>query len=72
MTAIRASQVVSALADMASKGKYDNVTPAAARSMDALFNAVADLINVLEEEEAAADAVAVVEEQLADKESDNE
>ena len=48
---VPASQVVIALADMASQGKYDNVTPDAARKMNALFELVATLINNLEEEE---------------------
>lgn len=48
---ITAAQIVVALADMASKGKYDNVTPAAARQMNAIFDAAAALINQLEDAE---------------------
>ena len=45
---VTASQIVIALADMASNGKYDNVTPQQAQNMNALFEAVAQVINQLE------------------------
>ena len=45
---VTASQIVIALADMASNGKYDNVTP---QNMNALFEAVAQVINQLEKAE---------------------
>jgi hypothetical protein len=48
---VGAVEVIIALADMASKGKYDNVTPEAARQMNAIFDATAELINQLEEAE---------------------
>jgi hypothetical protein len=48
---LTASQIVIALADMASKGKYDNVTPQVAKQMDQLFQLVAELINQMEEQE---------------------
>jgi hypothetical protein len=51
-TKLRPSQVVSALADMASQGRYDNVTPQGARNMNAVFELVASLINKLEADEA--------------------
>ena len=41
------SQIVVALANIASKGKYE-VTPEGARIMNATFEKVADLINRLE------------------------
>ncbi len=44
------SQVVIALANMASKGKYE-VTPDGARAMNDLFERVAALVNELEAEE---------------------
>lgn len=50
--AVKASAIVIALADMASKGKYDNVTIQAARGFNQLFELVAELINTLEAEEA--------------------
>ncbi len=45
------SEVIIALADMASRGKYDNVTPVMAKQWDRLFVLVAELINKLEEQE---------------------
>lgn len=48
---VTASQIVIALADMASNGKYDNVTPQQAQNMNALFEAVAQVINQLEKAE---------------------
>lgn len=53
---VPASKVVLALADLASNGKYDNVTRQGALNMNALFETVAELINVLEAEEAVEDA----------------
>lgn len=50
-TKVPASQVVIALAEMASNGKYDNVTPMQAQKMNKLFEAVAEVINWLEEAE---------------------
>lgn len=52
---MKKSVIVKALADMASQGKYDNVTPLQARNMNALFIHVARLINELEQEEADAE-----------------
>ena len=52
---LRPSQVVSALADMASQGRYDNVTKQGSRNMNALFEMVAQLINALEAQEAEED-----------------
>ena len=49
---VPASQVVIALADMASQGRYDNVTIEGARQMNQLYELVAKLINSMEEEEA--------------------
>lgn len=47
---MKRSQIVQALADIASKGQY-NVNPAGARHMNEIFIAVAALINDLEAEE---------------------
>lgn len=47
------SEVVIALANIASKGKYE-VSPDGARVMNRVFEEVADLINELEAEEAEA------------------
>lgn len=47
------SEVVIALADVASRGKYE-VSPAGAKQMNAIFDEVAKLINELEAEEEAA------------------
>ena len=47
---MRDSEIVIALADIASKGKYE-VTPVGARHMDKVFNLVAQLINKMEKEE---------------------
>lgn len=47
---MKRSEVVLALANIASKGKYE-VTPAGAKVMDEVFVAVANLINELEAEE---------------------
>jgi hypothetical protein len=44
------SKVVIALAEIASQGKYE-VSPAGARKMNAIFDAVAKVINELEAEE---------------------
>lgn len=52
MSNIPASQIVIALADMASAGKYDNVTREGAKRMDELYRLVAELINHMEEQEA--------------------
>jgi len=49
---MKRSEVVLALANIASKGKYE-VTAAGAKVMDEAFRAVAEVINSLEEEEAA-------------------
>ena len=46
------SQIVKALADLASSGRY-TVDPAGARNMTALYELVAGVINSLELEEAA-------------------
>jgi len=45
---LKQSQVVKALADLASSGRY-TVDPAGARNMNAIFTLVATLINELEE-----------------------
>ena len=45
------SVTVTKLANLASRGKYDNVTPPVAKQMNELFVEVAALINQLEEEE---------------------
>jgi hypothetical protein len=42
------AKVVEALANLASRGTYNNVTPAIAKEMNELFEAVAQLINKLE------------------------
>lgn len=47
MKQLKHSQVVQALADLASSGRY-NVDPAGARNMNALFVEVARVINELE------------------------
>ena len=44
------AQIVQALANIASQGKYE-VSPDGARRMNAIFDAAADLINELEAEE---------------------
>ena len=49
---IKDSQIVIALADLASKGKYDNVTPMVAQQMNELFAVTAGLINRMEAAEA--------------------
>lgn len=66
MDNIKASQVVLALADLASKGKYDNVTPEGARAMNNLFVLVAELINKLEESESEGEEA--TEEEIVDDE----
>ena len=48
------SKIVQALADLASQGRY-SVDPQGARNMTALYEAVAGVINSLEDEEAAPD-----------------
>lgn len=48
------SQVVLALAEIASKGKYE-VSVAGARQMNAIYEEVAKVINSLEAEESAAE-----------------
>jgi hypothetical protein len=48
---MKASEVVRALADVASKGKY-TVDPSGAKILNDVFRAAADLINTLEAEEA--------------------
>jgi ATP-dependent protease HslVU (ClpYQ) ATPase subunit len=50
------SEVVAALADIASRGKYE-VSPIGARQMNEVFEHVAKLINELEAEEKAAEEV---------------
>lgn len=52
---MKRSAVVKALADVASKGRYE-VNPEGARHMNAVFALAADLINELEAKEAAEDA----------------
>ena len=47
------SVVVRLLADIASQGKYNDVTFSGARNMNTVFKLVADLINELEAEEAS-------------------
>ena len=47
---MKRSEIVSALAELASQGTY-NVKPPVARQMNAIFEAVAQLINDLEAEE---------------------
>lgn len=64
---MKRSQVVIALANVASKGKYE-VTPAGSKTMNDVFVAVAELINKLEEEEAAQEAFAAT---LGDEEESN-
>ena len=49
---MKRSQIVNALAEVASQGKY-TVDPAGARNMNAVFTVVAELLNELEAEEAA-------------------
>lgn len=71
---VTAAQVVIALANMASKGKYDNVTPAEAREMNAIFDAAAELINQLEAaenqlEQAKQDAAAIAMDEEIDNDS---
>ena len=61
------SQIVQALADLASQGRY-SVDPAGARNMTALYEAVAGVINSLEAEEAAP-VDADIEEAIADGET---
>lgn len=51
---MKRSKIVIALADLASRGRYD-VDPAGARQINQVFEAVAGLINELEAEEAAAE-----------------
>ena len=51
MTTLKHSQVVTALADLASSGRY-SVDPQGARNMNALFEEVARVINELESIEA--------------------
>jgi len=53
---MKRSVVVKTLADLASVGRYDNVTPQAAVRMNALFDKVAVVINELEAEEAEVEA----------------
>lgn len=55
------SKIVLALAEIASQGRY-TVDPAGSRKMNAVFDAVAKLINELEAEEAAAAAEESVDE----------
>jgi hypothetical protein len=50
------SQVVKALADLASSGTYKEITPAGARNMNAIFSLVAEVINELEASEKEAEA----------------
>jgi len=54
---MKRSEIVSALANIASQGKY-TVDPQGARAMNNVFAAVAGLINELEAEEAADEAAA--------------
>ena len=69
-TNVKASQIVSALADMASKGKYDNVTIESAANMNSLFVLVAELINKLEDAESA--PVAAADAKPSEEETDIE
>ena len=48
---VKPSEVVSALAEMASNGRYDNVTPESARAMNNIFDMTAKLINMMEAQE---------------------
>lgn len=48
---MKRSEIVTALANMASRGKYDDVSPAQAAQWNLLFREAADLINELEAEE---------------------
>lgn len=50
---VKASEVVIALANLASQGVYKEVSPAGARSMNEIFDKAAELINDLEADEAA-------------------
>lgn len=52
---MKRSEIVLRLADIASKGEY-KVTPKGARVMNQVFELVANLVNELEAEEAAAEA----------------
>lgn len=49
------SKIVLALANLASQGVYNGVTPQGARNMNKVFEDTADLVNTLEEEEEAED-----------------
>jgi len=51
---MKRSQIVTALANVASQGKYE-VTPEGAKKMNAVFELVAGLINELEAEEKEAE-----------------
>lgn len=59
-------EVVKMIADVASQGRYDNVTPVGARNMNTIFVLVAALINELEAEEAQA---ALAEEDAANEQA---
>jgi len=52
---MKASEVVRALAEVASKGKY-TVDPGGAKVMNEVFQAAADLINAMEAQEKIAEA----------------
>lgn len=45
------SKIVLALANLASQGVYNGVTPQGARNMNKVFEDTADLVNALEQEE---------------------
>jgi hypothetical protein len=49
------SEIVMAVANLASQGTYKEVTPQGARNMNTIFEAAAGLINKLEEAERIAD-----------------
>ncbi len=56
---MKRSEIVAALADLASQGTYQ-VKPAVARQMNIVFEAAANLINELEAEEAASAATPTI------------
>lgn len=64
---IKPSQVVIALAELASSGSYDNMTRGRAQAMEELFKVTADLINVLEAAEKKADDEAAAANQLLEE-----
>lgn len=56
---MKRSEIVTALANLASQGTY-NVKPTQAAEINAIFEAVARLINELESEEKVAAEIAVI------------